>query len=139
MMGSKPPSKADLAHMGRCKAGPCIPCLVGVSLGLIDPAHACRGGTAADGHDLPMMEFNHAKSGNLRRGHRYGYAVCLWHHHGSQQLHALGMAYGDAFLRWGPNLHDQGNLFRRTFGSDDDLIEVQAYVLEQQAAGCDSV
>ena len=100
MMGAKPPSKADLAHMGRCKAGPCIPCLVGVSLGLIDPAHACRGGTAADGHDLPMMEFNHAKSGNLRRGHRYGYAVCLWHHHGSQQLHALGMPYADAFLQY---------------------------------------
>lgn len=37
------------------------------------------------------------------------------------------------------SLHDQGNLFRRTFGTDDDLIEAQAFVLEQQTAGCDSV
>lgn len=139
MIGSKPPSRADLEHMGRCKAGPCIACLVGVAIGLIEPAHACRGGTAVDGHDLEAMQYNHAKSGNLRRGHLAGYALCLWHHFGSQQLHALGMSAAEARARWGPSMLDQGKLFRETFGSDDDLIEAQAYVLEQQAAGCDSV
>lgn len=139
MIGAKPPGKGDLEHMGRCKAGPCIACLVGVAIGLILASDACRGGTAADGHDLAMMEFNHAKSGNLRRGHRYGYALCLWHHHGTQQLHALGLSAIEARARWGPSLFDQAKLFHDTFGSDDDLIEAQAFVLDTAACCCDSV
>lgn len=131
MIGSKPATTAERAHMGRCKQGPCIPCLVGVALGIIRPEHACRGGEAADGHDLGMMEFNHCKSGNLRRGHRYGWAACLWHHHGSQQLFRLGMTRAEAFARWGPNLFDQSKLFHDTFGSDDDLIEVQQWWLAE--------
>jgi hypothetical protein len=130
MIGATPPTKGDLAHMGRCKAGPCIACLVGVALGIIQPQDAQRGGAAADGHDLPMMQFNHCKSGNLRRGHRAGYALCLWHHFGSQQLHALGVDARTAYARWGPNLLDHGKAFRETFGTDDDLIEAQAFVLE---------
>lgn len=129
MIGAKPPNQAELAHMGRCKAGPCIPCLVGVSTGRIDAAHACRGGAAADGHDLPLMEFNHCKSGNLRRGHLEGFAICTWHHHGTQQLHALGLAAAEARARWGPSLFDNARQFHAEFGSDDDLIEAQAFVL----------
>ena len=132
MIGSKPPSRLELEHMGRCKNGPCIACLVGVSLGIIAPTDACRGGSADDGHDLPMMEFNHCKSGNVRRGHLAGYALCLWHHHGRQRLYVLGETYGDALARWGWNLHDHANLFHATFGSDDDLIEAQAWWLESQ-------
>lgn len=139
MIGAKAATLAESDHMGLCKAGPCIPCLVGVAIGLIDPTHACRGGTAADGHDLPMMEFNHCKSGNLRRGHLFGFAICTWHHHGTQQLHILGMSASEARARWGPSLFDQAKLFHDTFGSDDDLIEAQAFVLEQQGAACDSV
>lgn len=96
MIGAKAATRAESDHMGLCKAGPCIPCLVGVAIGLIDPTNACRGGTAADGHDLPMMEFNHCKSGNLRRGHLFGFAICTWHHHGTQQLHILGMTASEA-------------------------------------------
>lgn len=130
MIGSKSPNGAELAHMGRCKAGPCIACLVGVANGVIAPDHACRGGESIDGHDLESMQFNHCKSGNLRRGHRYGYALCLWHHFGTQQLHALGMTAAAARARWGPSLLDQAKLFHDTFGSDDELIEAQAFVLE---------
>lgn len=133
MIGATQPTRAELDHMGRCKAGPCIACLVGVSIGLIAAHNACRGGQAIDGHDLEMMQFNHAKSGNLRRGHRAGYALCLWHHFGSQQLHALGLSKAEAYARWGPNLLDHGREFRATFGSDDDLIAAQAYVLELRA------
>jgi hypothetical protein len=139
MIGAKRPTKGEWEWMGRCKAGPCIACLVGVSIGMIQPEHACRGGDADDGLELPMMQFNHCKSGNLRRGHRHGYALCLWHHFGSQQLHALGMSYADALERWGWNLFDSANLFHATFGSDDDLIEAQAFVLDPSACCCDSV
>ena len=128
MIGSKAANKGETAHMLACKAGPCIPCLVGVSLGIIDPAHACRGGSSDDG-ELAMMEFNHCKSGNMRRGHREGFAICTWHHHGSQQLHVLGMPAKEARARWGPSMFDQGRLFRETFGSDDDLIQAQEFVL----------
>lgn len=121
--------------MGRCKAGPCIPCLVGVSTGLIDPRDACRGGEADDGGDLPMMQFNHVKSGNLRRGHLEGFAICLWHHFGSQQLHALGVSRAVALERWGPNLIDSARAFHDAFGSDQDLIEAQAVVLEAMQGG----
>lgn len=131
MIGAKPPTRGELEHMGRCKAGPCIPCLVGVSLGLIQPQDACRGGDAFDGHELPMMQFHHVKVGNLRQGHLCGYAACLWHHHGRQQLHALGIGYAAAFARWGPNLHDHARQYHDTFGSDADLIEVQQFVLER--------
>lgn len=130
MIGTTPPTRADLAHMGACKAGPCVACLVGVSLGIIRAEDAMRGGWDARGHPLPAVEYNHAKSGNLRRGHRAGYALCLWHHHGSQQLHALGLARAVAFARWGPSLFDQARAFHATFGSDDELIAVQAWVLE---------
>ena len=133
MIGAKPPNRRELEHMGRCKAGPCVACLVGVALGIILAVDACRGGAAADGHDLPMMEFNHCKSGNLRRGHDAGFALCLWHHHGSQQLHALGLSAVEARARWGPNLFDHAKLFHDTFGSDDELIDVQTWLLEHAA------
>lgn len=139
MIGAKRATRAEFEHMGRCKAGPCIPCLVGVSTGLIDPAHACRGGDASDGAELPMMEFNHCKSGNMRRGHLDGFAICTWHHHGRQQLHALGMSAAEARARWGPSMFDQRRAFTEAFGTDDDLIGAQRYVLEQAGCCCDSV
>lgn len=128
-------SKLERAHMGRCKRGPCVPCLVGVSVGLVDPADACRGGESDDGHDLPMMEFNHCKRGNMRRGHLEGFATCLWHHHGSQQLYRLGLGKEEARARWGPNLFDNAKEFHATFGSDDDLIAVQDWWLQTGGQG----
>lgn len=121
--------------MGRCKAGPCIPCLVGVSIGIIEPQHAVRGGHDFDGMQLDSVQYQHCKSGNMRRGHLSGFGCCLWHHMGTQQLHALGMTKGEAFARWGPSLHDQARAFHATFGSDDELIEAQALVLQQTATG----
>lgn len=133
MIGSKPANTAERAHMGRCKQGPCIPCLVGVAIGIIEPEHACRGGESHDGHDLGMMEYNHCLSGRVRRGHMHGFAACIWHHHGSQQVYRLGMTKAEAFARWGPNLFDQSKAFHATFGSDDELIEAQAFVLAESS------
>lgn len=135
MIGSKPPSAADLRHMGECKAGPCIPCLVGVSIGLIEPHHAVRGGHSVEGMELDMVQYQHTKSGNVRRGHRHGFGCCLWHHMGTQQLHALGMSKTEALARWGPSLHDSARQFHQTFGSDDELIAAQALVLQLAATG----
>jgi hypothetical protein len=32
-------------------------------------------------------DYNHAKSGNVRRGHAYGFALCTWHHRRHSMLH----------------------------------------------------
>lgn len=121
--------------MGACKAGPCIPCLVGAANGLIDPRDVVRGGEDEDGMPLPMVTYQHCKSGNMRRGHDAGFGCCIWHHFGTQQLHALGMSKEEAFARWGPSLFHQARAFHETFGTDDELIEVQAFVLQQSATG----
>lgn len=135
MIGSKRASKREWAHMEACKTRVCIPCLVGVQLGLIDPRHAVRGGDDDDGMPLPMVTYQHCKSGNMRKGHLDGYGCCMWHHFGTQQLHALGMSKEEARARWGPNLHDNGREFRETFGTEAELVEIQAFVLQQSAAG----
>ena len=74
------PTKEESARIVAAKEGPCMACLVGVEIGLIATEHMVVG-----------CDYNHFKSGNIRRGHKDGCALCLWHHHGSQQLHALGM------------------------------------------------
>jgi len=135
MIGSKKATRAESAHMLACKNGPCIPCLVGVSTGLIDPQHAMRGGEDEDGMPLPMVTFQHCKSGNMRRGHEEGFGCCIWHHFGTQQLHILGMSKEAAYERWGPSLFHQAREFHQVFGSDDELIEAQLFVLQQSATG----
>lgn len=131
--GNCEPTPEELARIRAGKAGPCIPCLAGVIAGVIEPHHACTGGNDGQ-HDLPDMEYNHTKSGNMRRGHAFGFATCIWHHHGSQQLHALGMSYDKAYARWGPSLFDQAKVFHFVFGTDDELIELQTEVLAQREA-----
>jgi hypothetical protein len=131
--GNSDPTPVQAARMTAAKNGPCIPCLSGVMGGVIEALHACRGGYDGQ-HERPMMEYNHTKSGNIRRGHGFGFATCLWHHHGSQQLHALGLDYETAYARWGPNLFDQAKVFHFVFGTDDDLIELQTEVLNQREA-----
>lgn len=108
--------------MARCKVGPCMACLSAFRQGLLADEQVCVGG-----------DYHHTKSGNLRRGHRYGFCLCLWHHHGTQQLHALGMPAAAARALWGPSLHDEGRLFRSTYGSDDDLIDLQRRILEGES------
>lgn len=105
--------------MGRCKVGPCMACLAGFRKGML-----------AEDMVVVGCDYHHTKSGNLRRGHMHGFALCLWHHHGSQQLHALGMTSREARARWGPSLFDEGRMFRSTYGTDDELIELQRRILE---------
>ncbi len=120
--------------MLRCKNGPCIPCLVLVSIGFLAPEWAQRGGEDQYGQPLPMMEFNHCKSGNLRRGHLCGFATCIWHHHGTQRQPPPGFTHQTARERWGPSLFDDAKAFHELVGSDDDLIETQLLVLEHRDA-----
>jgi len=99
----------------------CIPCLVWAMAGnmpLKDVARCC--------------DYNHTKSGNIREGHDRGYGGCLWHHRGrvpDRWTHQRMRAH------FGPSLMDGSRLFERTYGTKDELIETQNYVLAYMPAG----
>lgn len=113
MIGSKKPTKAEMEHMALCREGPCIPCLVRMMEGFL-----------RDDEVFVGVSYDHKKSGNIRRGHLFGFGSCAWHHFGHPLPH---------FLRgreaYGPSLMDGSNLFRETYGSNDTLIALQARVL----------
>lgn len=97
----------------------CIPCLVWARLGRMPMEHVAR-----------VCQYDHAKSGNFRRGHDKGFASCLWHHLGRIEdgwTHARMRAY------FGPSLMDGSRLFHETYGSDDELIARQRALLDEAA------
>lgn len=109
------PTVSEAARIVAAKEGPCIACWV-----------------RADDGDMPVdaivygCDYQHCKSGNIRRGHSYGHALCLWHH----RRHPMqGMSHKATEALYGPSLMDGSNLFHRTYGSDDELIELQTTIL----------
>lgn len=122
MIGSSTgtPTKAEAARIVAAKEGPCMACLRLAAEGLLLPREVVIG-----------CDYNHAKSGNIRRGHMYGYALCTWHHrrHPREGVSMAGMRE-----RYGPSLMDGSRLFHETYGTDDELIEQQTYVLEHETA-----
>lgn len=109
----------ESARVDAAKFMVCIPCLVWANNGkmpLDDVANCC--------------EYNHTKSGNIRRGHDKGYAGCLWHHKGRVED---GWTHKGMRAHFGPSLMDGSRLFHDTYGSDDELIEIQNFVLGRAA------
>lgn len=106
------PTKAEADRIVQSKEGPCIACMVRAVSGLMSPEDVVVG-----------CDYNHAKSGNIRRGHIDGYALCIYHHrrhpiHGGRE-------------KYGPSLMDGSRLFHDTYGSDDELIEMQTTMNNQ--------
>lgn len=105
------PTKAESARIVAAKEGPCMACLVRSDKGLMsfdDVVFGC--------------DYNHAKSGNIRRGHMQGYALCVYHH----RKHPIGWyTLKGTELKYGPSLMDGSALFHQEYGSDDELIELQ--------------
>lgn len=116
MIGAKPANKEEIAHMAVCKEGPCIPCLSFAMQGKMPWAAIVFGVT-----------YDHKKSGNKRRGHLFGFGSCVWHH----LRHPMHNGFSDGtikgtFRAYGPSLLDGSATFRDTYGTDDQLIELQA-------------
>lgn len=115
-----PPNAAERARMLLAKAGPCMACLSLVTQQLLEPGLVVYG-----------CDYNHTKSGNVRRGHAFGFALCTWHH----RRHPLG---GNSFATmrevYGPSLMDGSRVFHETYGTDDELIEQQTAVNEMRQA-----
>lgn len=65
-------------------------------------------------------------AGQKRRGHDETVTLCAWHHRGVISSGETGRSME---LRFGPSLARGSKEFRRTFGTDDQLLELQQHVL----------
>lgn len=117
--GNRQPTKAEGERIEQAKTCACIPCLVWASLGNMPMEDVAE-----------LSDYNHAKSGNIRRGHGKGYAGCLWHHRGRVED---GWTHQTMRAHFGPSLMDGSRLFHETYGDDDDLILIQNRLLEARA------
>lgn len=115
-----PPTKEEGARIELAKAGPCMACLALVQQQLLEPSLVVYG-----------CDYNHAKSGNVRRGHAFGYALCKWHH---MRYPMEGNTFATMRQIYGPSLLDGSRTFHETYGSDDELIAYQTYINELRAA-----
>ena len=97
------------ARIVACKEGPCMACEV-----LRDLGRTIHSGDGCDYH--------HLLSGGRRRGHRYGIALCGWHHRGVSDW---GCTAPEMRVAFGPSLMDGSRLFHAAYGSDAELLARQ--------------
>lgn len=116
MRGSKSANASEGKHIEECKVGPCIPCLSAFLQGLLVESDVFLGG-----------DYDHKKSGNIRRGHLFGFCSCAWHHRAHPWQ---GLSHAEMRARFGPSLMDGSRKFRMHYGSDDELIALQQRVLD---------
>lgn len=113
--GGKSMTKAEAARIVAAKEGECVCCVILRERGELEPEMVVVG-----------CDYNHTKSGNIRRGHRYGFALCRWHH----ERHPWGQfTHKQSREIWGVSLKDGSRLFHETYGSDDELIARQDALL----------
>lgn len=109
------PTKAEEAYIVACKGSPCRACEV----------------LRQDGLDPPMdnegCDFQHMKSGNIRMGHMYGYALCTWHH---RRIPFDGWTPKQMAAIYGPSLMDGGKAFAAAYGTEQELLDRQRRYLE---------
>jgi hypothetical protein len=111
------PTRAEADRIREAKFGRCIPCLVWARLGHMPAQDVAETG-----------DYDHKKSGNVRRGHAFGYCACKWHH---QRHPGEGWTHAQMRAHFGPSLLDGSRLFHDTYGSDDDLIALQTEELSR--------
>ena len=104
------PTKREEARIVACKDGYCIACYV---WGERHEHMVCWHGGC---------DYHHLKSGNIRRGHRFGIGLCPWHH---RRVPLEGYDHKQTTEFIGPSLMDGSRLFHETYGSDDVLLKMQ--------------
>lgn len=110
------PTQAEAVRIVAAKEGPCMACLARALRGDMDWSFIVHG-----------CDYNHTKSGNIRRGHMAGFALCKWHH----QRHPV-WSFEHTTKVYGPSLLDGSRLFHETYGSDDELIALQTQWIDQK-------
>lgn len=121
--GNRKPTADQATRMHDAKwEGYCIPCLVWARAGNMPMDHVAK-----------VCQYDHSKSGNIRRGHDKGFASCLWHHQGRLEQPER-WTHSRMRAHFGPSLMDGSRLFHDTYGSDDELIALQTDILEGRQA-----
>jgi len=117
--GNQPMTPAEAERVTAAKTTACIPCLVWARMGNMPAADVatCSG-------------YDHKKSGNIRRGHTFGFASCDWHH---QRLKPDDWSFAAMTKHFGPSLMDGSSLFREVYGDNDALIALQDEILGNNA------
>lgn len=110
------PTKAEAHRMVEAKFGRCIPCLAWALAGHMPIDDVMQGG-----------DYDHKKSGNVRRGHSAGFCSCKWHH---VRHPGEGWTFPAMRAHFGPSLLDGSKLYRDAYGTDDELIELQTKELQ---------
>jgi RecA-dependent nuclease len=109
------PTKEEAARIVAAKEGACLACYV----------HSWNGEMPVE-YIVFGCDYNHCKSGNIRRGHMFGFALCPWHHRavpGDDGPRAMLKMYG-------PSLAHGSRTFREFYGSDDELIDLQTELIK---------
>lgn len=109
--GNRPMSPKELEFVMEAKFGPCMACLVRSMKNLMVSDRIVYG-----------CDFNHCKSGNIRRGHLEGFACCPWHHRAVPIVRDSPLA---TLTIYGPSLMHGGKTFAEAFGGDNYLIQLQ--------------
>jgi len=102
------PTKAEALRHRLIIEGGCIACWLYAEL------H-----TACEVHHLTTG----GKHGQLRRGHAFTLGICPWHHRGVGSKSLIATV--------GPSYQHTPRKFREVFGTDDELMVVQARILRQ--------
>lgn len=120
--GNRAMTRAESALVDAAKQAdqPCVACLVWAEAGNMPLEDVAVCG-----------DWNHAKSGNVRRGHGKGWKGCGWHHRGLVADRWTRTAIRQHF---GPSLMDGSRLFHATYGTDDQLIARQRELLGMEDA-----
>ena len=111
--GNKPMTDREWELIEEAKTGTCIPCWLLVQAGVLesDEAYLYAG-------------WDHAKLGNLRIGHVYGWASCNWHHQGLV-IDREGWTHAQWREKYGPSLAEGTGPFHEMFGSQEALMVLQ--------------
>lgn len=80
-----------------------------------------RGMARAPSYDTKQHCNIGGKHGAPNRGERFTYIACAWHHLGEPPA---GLQARSAVILYGPSFYHQARVFRATYGSDDELIEL---------------
>lgn len=110
--GNKAMNKGERLHVTEAKFGRCMPCL----------SWALQGKMPMD-HVAEHVSYDHKKRGNLRVGHMSGFGSCAWHHF---RHPGEGWTFKAMQDHYGPSLLDGGKLFTAAYGTDAELIALQA-------------
>ena len=101
---------AEKAHIARTKyfAG-CLPCLL-------------------KGWDNCHADYHHHVEG-YRRGHLFGFGMCLWHHRGDLDVFWT-LPRDQVIERIGPSFALDKRGFTEMFGTEEQLVALNEYALE---------